>query len=865
MPDSPTSTTLPAEQPPLERRQSPRWPRILLWISGSLLALFVLAVAAGVFWLRAVTKAALPQIDGDVHLAGLSAPVIVRRDHHGVPHIDAATEDDLLVAQGYVTAQDRLWQMDASRRNANGELAEILGPTLVQHDKTQRVLQIPLTAQRVYDHLSPDGRRRLEDYARGVNLYIAQCEQSNAFPVEFRLLMYRPRPWRGVDSISIGLAMVQTLDLRVATKLSRARVAAALNDPKLESDLYPVGSWRDHPPTGIRIDLTQPQPLPPPTKNGEDDDEHTETRAMPAIPIAPPSFAEPQNMHALLTLLGLPDCDGCAAGSNNWVVAGSHTASGKPLLSNDMHLTLRVPDTWYIADLYARGDGGAPGFHAAGVTLPGMPFIVAGHNEHVSWGYTALYGDVQDLYVEKLDGKGNYEDDGAGWQLHLDDPGIIRGNHAQWRPLGVDPEVIHVRGGKDVKLTVQSTAHGPLLNPLLNASDPPTALKWTLYDPTLNTIPLYKMNTASNWTEFSAALALWCWPTQNLIYADDQGHVAYRAIGDIPIRPAGIVDAPVKDHAHEWQGYIPFDAMPNALDPPSGFLATANSRVTTDKSPYPITDEWGDPYRVERIYKSLDGRDHLTPADMLAVQTDIYSEVDQEMGHRFAYAIDHTPGPEGSGDPSMRQAADLMRSWDGRLTTDSAAASLVTETRAALWPMILDPRLGPNSSDYHWSEANFALEEIVMNGKPEWLPKNYKNWDALLTAAVRSAMRGGHAPEDLSQWTYGSWHVVDIEHPLAGFLPLISRIAGTGPHPQSGDATTVKQVGRTLGSSQRFTMDWSNIDASTENIVLGESGNPLSPYFRDQWNDWYNGTTFALPFTPAAVTAETTHTLRLLP
>ena len=338
----------------------------------------------------------------------------------------------------------------------------------------------------------------------------------------------------------------------------------------------------------------------------------------------------------------------------------------------------------------------------------------------------------------------------------------------------------------------------------------------------------------------------------------------------MPIRPAGISDGPVrdpryKDQTHEWQGYIPFDQMPNAFDPPSGFLATANSRVTTDKSPYPITDDWADPYRIERIYKSLDGRDQLTPADMLAVQTDIYSEVDQEMGHRFAYAIDHTPGPEGNGDPEMRKAADLMRSWDGRLTTDSVAASLVTQSRAALWPMILEPKLGKVAADYHWGESNFAEEEIVMRAKPAWLPKEYKNWDALLTAAVRKGMRNGNAPADLDHWTYGSWHVVDIEHPLAALLPFLSRFAGTGPQPQSGDGTTVKQVGRTLGPSQRFTMDWSNIDGSTENIVMGESGNPFSPYFRDQWNDWYNGTTFALPFTPAAVAAQTRHTLRLLP
>jgi penicillin amidase len=873
------------------RSRPPRWPRILLWTAGSLLFLLLVAIVAGVLWLRAVTKAALPQLDGDVHLAGLSAPVVVRRDTHGVPHIDATTEDDLFVAQGYVTAQDRLWQMDALRRNANGELAEILGPALVQHDKTQRVLQIRLAAQRIYDHLPASDRARLDDYVRGVNLFIAQCEQTNTLPVEFRLLMYRPQPWRGVDSISVGLSMAQTLDSHVITKLSRARITARLNDPRLEADLYPVGSWRDHPPTGVKVDLTQPQPLPPPSKNDEDEDEdneNTETRAVPGVPVLPQRAAIVLKGHdfsravtltksswplgpegclpgyffgnctfsarpvaseagsgetpALMSLLGLPDCDACGVGSNNWVVSGSHTASGKPLLSNDMHLTLREPDTWYIADLRA------PGFHAAGVSLPGMPLIIAGHNEHVAWGFTALYADPQDLYTEKLDGKGNYE-----------------GNDAEWHPLSADREVIRVRGRGDVVLNVQSTKHGPLLNPLLSPSDSPIALKWTLYDPTLTAFPLYAMNVASNWTEFSAALAQWCWPTQNLVYADDQGHIAYQAIGRVPLRPSGLVDVPIQDHAHEWQGYVPFQEMPNAFDPPSGFLATANSRVTADKSPYPLTDEWGDPYRIERIYKSLDGRDHLTPADMLAVQTDIYSEVDQEMGHRFAYAIDHTPGPAGNGDPRMRQAADLMRSWDGRLTTDSAAASLVTQTRAALWPMILEPKLGKLADDYHWTESTFAEEEIVMHAKPEWLPKEYKNWDALLTAAVRRGMKNGKAPGDVAQWSYGSWHVVDIEHPLAGFLPLISRIAGTGPQPQSGDGTTVKQVGRTLGSSQRFTMDWNNIDGSAENIVLGESGNPLSPYFRDQWNDWYNGTTFAFPFTPAAVAAQTTHTLHLLP
>jgi len=862
---------MPASPAASRQRRKSRWPRVLLFVAGGLLLTIFLAVGAAVLWLRSVAKAALPQLDGEVHLAGLSAPVlaapvIVRRDAHGVPHIEAAAEDDLFVAQGYVTAQDRLWQMDASRRAANGNLAEILGSGLVTNDKTQRVLQIRLTAQRIYDHLSPADRARIDDYARGVNLYIAQCEKSNALPPEFRLLGYHPQAWTGADSVSVGLMMVETLDSRITTKLTRAHVEAKLNNPQLIADLYPVGSWRDRPPTGIKVDLSAPQPQLPPSKkdDDDDDDENTQTRIAPTRALSQlaskTEWGAPEDPAAMQALRGNANCENCAVGSNNWVVAGSRTASSKPLLSNDMHLTLRVPDTWYMADL------SAPGFHAAGVSLPGMPFIIAGHNEHVAWGFTALYADVQDLYIEKLDGKGNYE----GWD-------------AQWHPLAVDREMIHVRGGRDVVVNVESTEHGPLLDPLLSAGDPPIALKWTLYDPSLNALPLYEMNVASNWKEFSAALEQWNWPTQNLVYADDQGHVAYHAIGKVPIRwhGKGIFSVPVPhdklDLRFEWGIYyfgqpqkppliyIPFDQLPNIFDPPSGFLATANSRVTTDKSPYPLTDDWEDPYRIERIYKSLDGRDQLTPADMLAVQTDIYSEVDQEMGHRFAYAIDHTPGPDGNGDPELRQAADLMRSWDGRLTTDSAAASIVTQTRAALWPMILEPKLGNLASDYHWSESNFALEEIVMHAKPEWLPMVYKNWDALLAAAVSKGMRNGKAPADVDRWTYGSWHVVDVEHPLAALLPIVSRVAGTGPQPQSGDGTTVKQVGRTLGPSQRFTMDWSNIDSSTENIVMGESGNPLSPYFRDQWNDWYNGTTFALPFTPAAVAAQTRHTLRLLP
>ena len=816
----------------LPRRRKSRWLRITIASLGGILVLIVIIATAGFFWLRHAAFVALPQLDGDVRLPGLSAPVTVRRDAHGVPHIAAATQDDLFTAQGYITAQDRLWQMDMLRRHGEGALAAVLGPALLKHDKEQRVLELGNTARRIYRNLPPAQRKQVDDYARGVNAYIAHCETTDSLPPEFKLLFYKPAQWTGVDSIAVGMTMIETLDTHILTKLDRAKVDARLHNPRLESDLFPVGSWRDHPPTGAVIDLSKPQTL------SANPPEETGAASRPALSL--PAFAAPSDLvpRSLAAVLGLPSCRTCAAGSNNWVVAGGHTASGKPLLSNDMHLDLTVPNIWYMADLRA------PGIHVTGVTLPGVPWVIAGHNDHVAWGFTALGGDVQDLYVEKLDGRGRYQ-----------------GSDSQWHPLALDRETIEVRGGRNVTLDIRFTDKGPLLNPLLPQSAPPIALKWTLFDPTLNSIPLFQIDTASNWDEFRAALQDWCWPTQNVVYSDDQGHIAYQAVGRIPIRSAGLTEEPINNNSDRWQGYIPFDDMPSAFDPPSGFLATANARVTTEQSKYPITLEWGEPYRVQRIYKLLQGRDGLTPQDMLATQTDIYSAVDKELAQRFAYAIDQSPDAS----QQLRQAANLMRVWDGRLATDSAAASLVDFARGELWSMILKAKLGDEIRDYYWQESTYAEEQIVSNQDPAWLPPGYKNWNAFIAAAVARGIKDGHAPHDLSKWAYGNWHVVQIEHPLANFLPFLKRVAGVGPLPLSGDRTTVKQVGRSFGPSQRFTMDWNNIDASTENIVLGESGNPYSPYFRDQWNDWYNGKTFPLPFTDPAVAAHTRHTLRLTP
>ena len=800
-----------------EEKRSHPFLRLFL---GFLLLVF-LAVAVGVlggaWWLKHAMRDSLPQLDGDMHLPGLSAPVTVRRDQHGVPHIEAATLDDLFEAQGYITAQDRLWQMDMARRMAAGEAAEILGKRLVDHDRLERVLQMRATAERMASSLPERDRRFFEDYSRGVNEYIDS--HRDHLPAEFRLLMYKPRAWQPVDSILIGLSMVQILDEHWPEKLEREKVEARIG-PTLAADLYPTGSWRDHPPTVTPPDLTAPQPV------------------IPQVPLDESQSGLRDLLHLREVVQGTQEiCRECIPGSNEWAVAGEHTASGKPILSNDMHLDHGIPNTWYEIDLKSGN------FHAAGVTIAGMPFVTAGHNDHIAWGYTALYGDTQDVYVEKTNSQGDY--------LGTDG----------WHPIEHTQETIRVRGSSDVTVDIERTEHGPVLNPLLPSEKRTLSLRWTAYDPKAAAIPLFELDTASNWDEFRQAMANWWGPTLNVVYADDQGHIGYQAVGFIPDRPNGLKGVPISDNQHEWQDFVPFAQMPGTLDPANGILATANSRITPDNYPYQLTLEWASPYRNERIWKWLSSKDKLTPADMLKLQTDIYSEVDQEFAQRFAYAIDHSS----KADARLRQAADLMRTWNGEVTIDSAPAAIVAAAKHVFWPMLLKPKLGDDWKLYQWAESAFAQEELIMHAPAQWLPRNYATWDDFLAACVAEGLKEDHAPSDLSRWRYGYAHPVELVHPLYNLLPWFKNWTGTGVQPQSGDTTTVKQVGRTFGPSQRFTMDWSNVDSSTENIVMGESGDPLSPYYRDQWWFWYNGRTFALPFTNAGINASTTHTLRLLP
>ena len=800
--------------------------RILLWPLFALATLLILAAGSAYF----MARSALPQLDGTLITKGLSAPVRVTRDTHGVPTIEAANLQDLFFAQGFVTAQDRLWQMDMMRRFAAGELSEIVGTVALKIDREQRILGLRAAAKKSLQMATARDASYLEAYARGVNAFI-ETHQSR-LPIEFRILNYKPKPWQPEDSIVIANQMVKDLNFYTfRDALDREKILAKLG-PELTADLYVNRSWHDRPPTVMREDLNNQE-----DKNDSDEDEEDGPDN---------SVTQRRNTGHEIWAQRAPEA---VKGSNDWVVSGEHTVTGKPLLSNDMHLGHQMPNLWYEAHLKSND------FDVAGVTLPGMPYVIVGHNQRVAWGFTNVGPTVADAFIETFNAQGAYQTP-QGW---------LQPEHRA--------EVIHVKDKPDVTLDVKLTRHGPVITDILPGETRQIALRWTLYDGLR--MPFFEVDSAQNWQDFRKAFSQLDAPGQNVVYADVDGNIGYQTTGHIPIRAAGDGSLPVSgaDDSHEWAGYIPFDKLPSIYNPPSGVIATANGRITPDKYPYSISTGWEAPWRTERIYHVLESGRKLSASDMLALQNDIHSENDLFAAERFVYAVDHAP----SASARAKQAADLLRNWDGRMSASSAAPTLAVRSARELTRLLLEPRLGPAAEDpvkeetslswktYHWQMRTVWLQNVMLHQPKRWLPEKYTNYDELLAAAVDAAVNEAEAPKDLASWHWGKVNELEIEHPVLGKIPLVNRWAAPGVKEQSGSGYTVKAVTRHQGPSERFTANLADLDQSTLNVVTGEAGNFMSPYYMDQWQAWHEGTTFTLPFTSQAVSATAAHRLVLQP
>jgi penicillin amidase len=821
----------------------------------SLLILLLLVIVGGGGWLYWRMHASLPKLDGAIQVAGLSTPVEVLRDARGVPHLRASSLQDLFFAQGYVTAQDRLWQMDLSRRLAAAELAEVFGERALRLDLENRTLGFRQVSQRALAELSAEARAPVTAYTNGVNAFIAS--HRDRLPIEFHLLNYQPRPWTEADSLSVALNMAKTLNTSWGTDLMRERIMAKLG-PELSADLFPNHSPLDEPVAELTATPSRmAKKASHPSANGsfrgvpqarEDKESRTAVSFRARFLSSDCGIGMATDFDDLDPTLAVLLSEGGETnpglGSNNWVVGGAHTQSGKPLLANDPHLDHSVPSVWYM--IHLKG----PGLNVSGVSLPGLPLVVIGHNERIAWGMTNTGPDVQDLYVESFDS--------AAPNKYL--------HNGAWVEAEVRDEVIKVRRKPDYRLTVKVTRHGPIIS---RAGDRDLALRWTALEPhalsgLFNSVS--KICLAQNWEQFTAALRDYTGPMQNSVFADMDGNIGYYAAAWVPIRKkgTGAVPAPGNTDDYEWTGYIPFQDLPHSYNPASGMIATANGRVVPDGYPHFITSHWDAPFRTVRIFQLLRAGKALTVDDMLRIQTDILTLEDSWLAGQLLKAALKAP-PQ---DPDAQYALGLLSHWDGEAGMDSAATLVCEVTRRALLERILKPKLGDDLSGYRWGMSTVFLENVLANNWTRWLPPSDSTFAETLTKSLEAGVkripsRVGSRSHDA--WKWGNTILLTFHHPLGQGFPLLGRLLDVGPFPQAGTATTVKATTSRHGPSMRMVVDFSSLDHSVQNITLGESGQVFSPYYKDQLDAWFNGRSFPMSFSDAAVEQATIHKLVLRP
>jgi len=867
----------------------------------------VVAILTGLAIVAAVTGRGLPQLSGTIHIPGLHGSVTIQRDDNGIAQITADDPHDLFLAQGYVHAQERMWQMEVSRRIGAGRLAELFGASQVDTDTYIRTLGWRQAAQRDLDAMPADVLAALQAYADGVNAWIHQHDGN--LPLAFVVAGLKSKlgglgglhleDWTPLDSATWQKVQAWSLGNNVDQEIFRLLADKQLGDPTMTDVLfqpYPT----DAPvitPSGLRGSGGAGAALQP------------ATAALPAGeaaigPLTTSAASWLGHLAELGTTIGnLAGFDSASGGignhgvgSNDWVVSGAHTASGKPILANDPHLGYGLPSVWYMNGLHCRTVSAACPFDVVGVSFPGAPAVILGHNARIAWGATNVGPDTEDLFVETVDPKD---------ATHY----LYKG---QSLPFETRTETIKVAGGDDVTITVRSTVHGSILSDVdkrLKATNP-LALEWTTTkEPDAALATFFRIDAAASFDEFKAAFDGYGSPSQNFVYADVDGHIGYVLPGLIPIRGDGCPQAEctyrdnavftgdrVRDGASgkaDWTGYIPRDQLPWQLDPPSGMIVSANNAAVDAKYPYWMGDDWDPGYRAARITQLLQAKPTgLTTADIAAIQTDTHVlRADQILPELAALKV----APQTT---DGKLLLDRIDAWNGNCPTDSLGCAAYMTAEFEIQRAILDPHLGDLAREYVGTPYAWqALEFLLAHPHDHWWndPTTTPEEAAPVRIAAALDKAGGDlraAFGDSASWSWGRLHTVTFREGTLGS-------SGIGPLEWYFDAQTIPVNGAsgaidntyyqernayadptdpeyvpvgldhvfdvTNGPSYRLAVDMAALDAATIVITTGQSGNPLDRHYADLIAKWASGATIPLPFSRSAIDGSTVATLTLAP
>lgn len=798
--------------------------RAILACTGALVALSASSrmVAAQSDTLRSQAASRLAQLDGAISVPGLDSAVEVRRDRWGVPHIYARTQHDLFFAQGFVAAQDRLWQMEMWRRAAEGRLAEVLGPRFVERDRFARLFRYRGSMAAEWAAYADDARAIVEAFVSGVNAYIAQVKDRP--PIEFSMLGFAPEPW----TVEVPLARVTSLSgvSNASTEILRARLVSLVGAKGAEAILPTEPTRALDPVPGLDLGWLQPSSL--------------------------GGFGGAYSDIAFQRI----------EGSNNWVVSGKKTRSGKPILANDPHRAITHPSVRYITHLVG------PGWNVIGSGEPASPGVSIGHNERIAFGLTIVGMDQQDVYVERVracagTGKGDRGTGAArGVRRAASDPdsrfpiadGRCYYHQGGWQPITTVIDTIRVRGAQPRIVRLEFTHHGPIVS-TDSARGRAVAIRMVGQEPgTAAYLASLSLGRARNWQEFQDAMARWRMPSENMVYADVDGNIGWIAAGLMPRRRwSGLLPVP-GDGRYEWNGFVPTPQLPQAFNPPSGYIATANNNILPPGYTTPIAYDWSSAYRVSRVREVLESRGDFTVADFEQLQHDDLSVPARRLVPSLVAAAKRL----GRGD---EPAVQMLARWNHRMSRD-AAAPLVYEA----WAPILGrkanaARLSPEAARVMGPRVDYQRLEAFLSAPAGAVSARYR--DSLMLAALDDAVADvtRRFGADTTAWRWGAVHVAELRHPLARAfdLPPVSR---------AGDANTVFATGganfrQSSGASYREVIDLGDFDNSVAINVPGQSAQPGSEYYDNLLPLWGTDRYFPLAYTRKRVEAETRHVLML--